>query len=98
VGKVKMKAIKLPNGVELRETSDGDKYWYLNGTLHREGGPAIEYINGDQSWYLNGKCHREDGPAIDHVRAGKVWYLNGVYLPCTTQEEFERLMRLKAFW
>ena len=34
---------------------DGDKSWWLNGKLHREDGPAIEYANGDKSWYLNNK-------------------------------------------
>ena len=34
---------------------DGYKYWYLNGKLHREDGPAIEWANGDKSWYLNGE-------------------------------------------
>ena len=33
----------------------GTKFWYLNGKLHREDGPAIEYPNGDGFWYLNGK-------------------------------------------
>ena len=33
----------------------GDKYWYLNGYLHRKDGPAIEYFNGTKYWYLNGK-------------------------------------------
>ena len=32
---------------------NGDKYWCLNGKLHREDGPAIEWANGDKSWYLN---------------------------------------------
>ena len=34
---------------------NGTKYWYLNGKLHREDGPAIESANGSKSWYLNGK-------------------------------------------
>ena len=29
--------------------------WYLNGNLHREDGPAVEYTNGSKEWYLNGK-------------------------------------------
>lgn len=33
----------------------GDKCWHLNGKLHREDGPAIEYANGDKCWYLNGE-------------------------------------------
>ena len=34
---------------------NGDKSWYLNGKLHREDGPAIEWANGDKEWWLNGK-------------------------------------------
>jgi hypothetical protein len=29
----------------------------LNGKLHHENGPAIEYGNGDQKWYQNGKLY-----------------------------------------
>ena len=46
---------------------NGDKFWYLNGKLHREDGPAVECANGDKSWFLNGKLHREDGPAIERA-------------------------------
>jgi hypothetical protein len=28
------------------------KFW-LNGQLHREDGPAVEYPSGAKSWYLN---------------------------------------------
>ena len=35
--------------------ANGDKEWYLNGQLHREDGPAVEYANGDKYWYLNGQ-------------------------------------------
>ena len=45
---------------------DGTKEWYINGKLHREDGPAIEWANGDRYWYLNGKLHREDGTAIEY--------------------------------
>jgi hypothetical protein len=51
--------------------------WYLNGKLHREDGPAIEYANGDKAWRLNGKLHREDGPAAEDVDGNKSWWLNG---------------------
>ena len=45
------------------EHANGNKYWYQNGELHREDGPAIERANGTKEWYQNGKLHREDGPA-----------------------------------
>ena len=61
----------------LKIDSNGNKYWYLNGKLHREDGPAIEFANGTKSWYLNGKCHREDGPAIEYANGNKYWFLNG---------------------
>jgi hypothetical protein len=93
-----VKKNKLPNGSELIETNRGSKYWYLNGNLHREDGPAIERFNGDKSWYVNDKRHREDGPAIEWSNGDKFWYINDIQIPCKTQEEFERLMRLKSFW
>jgi hypothetical protein len=34
---------------------DGNKYWCLNGELHREDGPACEYASGYKVWYLDGK-------------------------------------------
>jgi len=38
-----------------------DNKRYYNGYLiHRENGPAIEYINGDKSWYLNGKVYTKN--------------------------------------
>ena len=50
----------------------GNKYWYLNGNLHRTDGPALELINGDKHWYLNGKY-----VSMEDVLTGtKVWYLN----------------------
>jgi hypothetical protein len=55
----------------------GTKSWYLNGLLHREDGPAIEYANGTKFWYLNDEPHREDGPAIEYADGTKYWYLNG---------------------
>ena len=56
---------------------DGSKCWYLNGKLHREDGPAIEYADGSKCWYLNDQLHREDGPAIEYADGVKYWYLNG---------------------
>ena len=65
--------------------SNGDKYWCLNGKLHRTDGPAVEYANGDKYWYLNGKRHRTDGPAIEYANGDKYWYINGIEY---SEEEF----------
>ena len=55
----------------------GKKEWFLNGKLHREDGPTIEYSDGAKSWYLNGNLHREDGPACEYSNGTKQWFLNG---------------------
>ena len=63
---------------------DGSKFWYLNGHLHREDGPAFEGSKGTKEWYLNGHLHREDGPAVECSDDIKEWFLNGKFL---TEEE-----------
>ena len=95
----KVKTTKLTNGLEMDQDAMGNKYYYLNNRLHREDGPAIEYINGNKFWFINGNYHRENGPAIEYADSElKSWWVNGIEIPCRTQKEFERLMRLKAFW
>jgi len=39
--------------------SNGTKEWFLHGKLHREDGPAVEYVDGDKYWYLNGTSFTE---------------------------------------
>jgi hypothetical protein len=56
---------------------DGTKIWRLDGKLHREDGPAVEYADGSKTWYLNDKLHREDGPAYEGVDGTKAWFLHG---------------------
>ena len=65
---------------EVIVTSQGTVRWYDLKTdlLHREDGPAIEYVNGDKSWFINGKLHREDGPALEYASGYKAWYLDDV--------------------
>ena len=84
-----------------------DTFYYSDGTisdhlntqkvLHRIGGPAVEWSNGDTSWFINGKHHREDGPAVENSNPDQ-WYYHGKQIDCKTNEEFLRLLKLKAFW
>lgn len=54
------------------------KTWSLDGKLHKEDGPAIEYQSGRTEWYLHGEIHREDGPALEDPAYGDSgWYING---------------------
>jgi hypothetical protein len=39
---------------------NGAKVWKLpNGNLHREDGPAIEFLSGFKIWYINGVYYTE---------------------------------------
>jgi hypothetical protein len=84
------------------EYANSDKEWYLHGELHRENGPAVEYAYGHKEWLLHGKLHREDGPAVEYPDGTKLWWYHGENLSRTqgvhSQEEFSRLIKLKAFW
>ena len=42
------------------EVNENGTFWKLNGNLHREDGPAIEYANGTKEWWLNGKQYTEE--------------------------------------
>jgi len=46
----------------------------------------------------NGIFHREDGPAVIHPNGLSFWWYEGKNINCYSQEEFERLLKLKAFW
>lgn len=65
-----------------------NQFWYLNGKLHREDGPACIYTSGARHWYINGRRHRDDGPALIYADGFKCWYLNGKKY--TNQSEYQR--------
>ena len=65
----------------LTESADGRREWWLNGKLHREDGPAIEWPDGRREWWLHGKRHRDDGPAIAWPDGYRSWWLHGKRQP-----------------
>lgn len=65
-------------GINGMKIVNGDKFWYQNGELHREDGPAIEYTNGDKFWYQNDVLHRKDGPAIEYNNGDIEYWSNGI--------------------
>jgi len=71
--------------------ANGDKYWWVNGELHRVGGPALERVDGDKAWYLNGKLHREDGPAVEGLNGYREWYVNGIRY--TSKKEYAKAVK-----
>jgi len=79
----------------------GYESWYVNGKRHRDNGPAVSIVYEDgvlcQEWYINNLLHRLDGPAIID-EYGPAWYVNDNKIECSSQEEFKKLLKLKAFW
>ena len=73
---------------------------FINEKYIDENGDEIRIItNGEGKFYIkNNKFHRIDGPAIHHNDIEKYWYYEGKYVNCKTQEEFERILKLKLFW
>ena len=65
---------------EMSIDEDGDTVWRLNGNLHREDGPAIEWANGDKAWCVNNNLHRTAGPAVEYADGHATWHLEGIRL------------------
>ncbi len=60
--------------------------WFnKEGQLHREDGPAREYVNGGKFWIQNSLRHREDGPACEYADGDKRWFIHGKEL---SEQEF----------
>ncbi|MDB4396127.1 hypothetical protein N9Z65_00780 [bacterium] len=76
----------------------GTKKYYSDKemtVLHREDGPAVEFMSGFKEYHVNGKLHREDGPAFEYIGTGieyKSWWLNGVR---HTEDEFNDRKELR---
>lgn len=84
---------------ECYTDSSGIIRYYTNGYRHREDGPAVIYPKSELlMWYKNDLLHREDGPAILDKHGDDARFIKGKKINCSSQEEFERLMKLKAFW
>ena len=80
------------------ESPSGTKEWYIEDKLHRVDGPAIEDSDGSKYWLIEGKRHRVDGPAYEGSNGIELWYYEDKLIDVESQDQFERLLRLKAFW
>lgn len=75
---------------EYKVVEDGMEYDVIESAFHK-------------AYRLNGKFHRMLGPAMELFLEEEdspvrfTWYYHGTMIPCRTQEEFERILKLKAF-
>lgn len=68
------------------EKPSGRLEWYIDGKLHRDGGPAVfsglvEWHGEETSyegWYRDGVLHRLDGAAVEWACGFRSWWIGGV--------------------
>ena len=68
----------MKNGLIIDK--DGIKRHFLNGKLHCEHGPAVEYPDGIKYWYLNNVMQSEelaDGSRFYRCSTGDLHRING---------------------
>ena len=81
---------------------------YLGENLYKlegmSGNSIFEY------WYYDEErtiLHRADGPAVisyelslpgTHIDFHREWWYMGRRVDCSSQEEFEKCLKIKAFW
>jgi|SRR5690606_3917925 len=84
---------------DIYQDNYGTKFWYKNGKLHRDDGPAIEYASGTKSWYNNEYLHRTDGPAIEGADGHKQYWYNNKYLEFVHSDiELKRYIKLLSIF
>lgn len=80
---VKTKFVKRDGLYEF----EGDKFYFKNGKLSRDDGPAVEMSDGSKMWMKNGHLHREnDLPAVIYSNGTQEWFKAGVMIKSITKE------------
>ena len=75
---------------------DGAEYWFFNNKIHRDRDlPAVIHINGHKSWYRHGVRYRWEWSLNNG--SGCVMFGEDVR-QYKDQAEYQRLVKMKAFW
>ena len=86
-------------GPSFQSDTYGNLRWYdEQGRHHNDEGPAVRLADGTKYWFIHGKLHRIDGPAIICPDGLKLYYYQDQRIPCDSDEEWEQILKLKAFW
>jgi len=85
------------DGPAIIDYTWGVRQWFRDNLRHREDGPAIEQDDGYKEWWINHQRHRLDGPAVEFANGSKEWWYKDKQINCSSQEEFERLIKLLPF-
>jgi hypothetical protein len=112
-GKYKIRLSKMVNMWHILDIAQGEII-YVNeeGVLHNEKEYSLRFALSkrlNKYWYENGILHKLDGPAyidIDNMALGLKmplnygmhWYYENELMSCNSQEDFERILKMKSFW
>lgn len=85
----------LPHRVDgpADEYANGDQMWFIHGAPHRLDGPAV-IITGPNIAFHPINYNRIE-PNLLHVVE---WWVEDEQVPVSSQEEFEKMMKMKVFW
>lgn len=81
-----------------RVLSNGEQDWRLNGSYHREDGPARILSDGTEMWYQDGQLHRLDGPAVHTAHGEVAWYYKGLRHRDDDGPAYENLVTGEQRW
>ena len=73
-----------------------EKHYYINGILHREDGPAVEYPDGTKYWYKNGKVHRFGGTAVIMPGDAESYWIDDKQVTKEQHDFLYSIMKLKG--
>jgi hypothetical protein len=83
-----------PQGFTGIIESSGVQDFYRDGYLY-----LSIFSTGNKYWFDEKyEYHREDGPAVECPNGFNEFWFHNKKLDCKSQEEFEQLLKLKAFW
>ena len=52
---------------------------------------------GERMWFKDGYLHRLNGPAFINMFKLKHWYYHNEYIDCSTQKDFDKIIRRRIF-
>lgn len=76
------------------------KRWYFDDQDSNKGDSFYYKVDfgGDIFWWCDKRTlHRLEGPAIEYANGSKFWFYRGKCIPCSSQRDFEKYIKLLAF-
>lgn len=70
-------ALHPEGGYDSFTEAPGVVKYTRKGELHREDGPAVNYLDGTGMWFVGGQKHRVGAPAVITSEGHQEWWMDG---------------------